>query len=156
MNQLVPIKERARSTIRNRIRAEEELLSMTDDQARDKLSDKNKNCSYTTLHAIKEGWYECRTKDLIEELNGTHKAYEEKQTILDFLTMAIRHTKIGKGLRELVLEDGYVKCYYGDEEEEFCGINVKNCDGYDMIKDVMNFIEVDPDPYVAEPEDIYV
>lgn len=119
------------------------ILDITEEGAREKVKNISEEIDATMLDAIKFGWLECRTRELIDRLTGTSSGdYEQKQTILDLLTYTLRHTRAGDDIREMKLDGNFVKVFFRDETEPSRVINVAMDSGIAMIRDVMIYIDI--------------
>lgn len=129
--------------IKESIKDVESILNITEEEAREKVKNIPEEIDATMLDAIKFGWLECRTRELINRLTDTSfGGYEPKQTILDLLTYTLRHTRAGNDIREMKLDGDFVKVFFQNDTEPSRVINVAMDSGIAMIRDVMNYIDI--------------
>ncbi len=99
--------------IKESIKDVESILNITEEEAREKVKNIPKELDATILDAIKFGWLECRTRELINRLTDTSfGGYEPKQTILDLLTLTLRHTRAGNDIREIKRDGDFAKVFF--------------------------------------------
>lgn len=129
--------------IKESIKDVESILNITEEEARKKVKNIPEELDTTILDAIKFGWLECRTRELINRLTDTSFGdYEQKQTILDLLTYTLRHTRAGNDIREMKLDGDFVKVFFQNDTEPSRVINVAMDSGIAMIRDVMKYIDI--------------
>lgn len=129
--------------IKESIKDVESILNITEEEARKKVKNIPEEIDTTMLDAIKFGWLECRTRELINRLTDTSSGdYEQKQTILDLLTYTLRHTRAGNDIREMKLDGDFVKVFFQNDTKPSRVINVAMDSGIAMIRDVMNYIDI--------------
>lgn len=119
------------------------ILDITEEDALEKVKSIHADIDSTMLDAMKYGWLACRTRDLILQLTSTSTGdREQKQTILDLLTLTLRHTRAGNDIRELKLDGDCVKVFFRNNTEPSRIINVAMDSGIAMIRDVMSYIDI--------------
>jgi len=129
--------------IKESIKDVESILNITKDEVRERVKSIPKDIDSTTLDAIKFGWLKCRTRELIDKLmSAPADDYEPKQTILDLLTLTLRHTRAGNDIREIKLDGDFAKVYFQDATEPGRVINIACDSGIAMIRDILQYIDI--------------
>lgn len=129
--------------IKESIKDIESILNITEEEAREKVKNIPEEIDTTMLDAIKFGWLSCRTRDLIFQLTETSSEdYEQKQTILDLLTLTLRHTRAGNDIREIKLDGDFAKVFFQDATEPGRVINIACDSGIAMIRDILQYIDI--------------